>query len=186
MQDPKELRALSKEVSDKSRKAARVGRRFVIPRKFDNKGVPLTQETFDARKHLKLLDLDELRFLHHWRGSGWDVAKAILKTGCSDAWATKTIRKVQVFKDEDERIKALADVPTPDWIAAKHVENVHEAKLDDSQRDSLKELAKITGAYKQQNIQITNNVFNLPELSADQEAKLKAVYDTIAIEGNAA
>ena len=182
MTDPKEFRRLKREVSDRARKAARVGTRFLVPAKFDEFGVPLSPETFDARKHIKSLTLPELRFLREWRLQGWDVAKTVSRLCCTDVWAAKTVRKVQGFREEDERIKAMAEVPTADWISAKHVENVHEGKLDDSQRDSLKELAKITGVYKQQSIQIQNNVFNLPALSPEQELKLKEVYDAVALE----
>jgi len=182
MQDEAESRQLAAEFSDKARSVKRTGSRFLVPRKFDDKGEALSGETFDARKHLKTLSLTELRFLSAWRGSGWDCAKAAAQVNITDEYAKRIVRKVSCFKDEDERIKALADVPTQDFIKAKHTENVFDGKLDDSQRDSLKELAKIVGVYKQTNQPLTLNVFNLPPLSPDQEAKLKEVYDTIAVE----
>jgi hypothetical protein len=182
MQDESEAKKLASEFSDKSRKVARSGGKFLIPKKFDDDGQPLTPETFDVRKHLKSLSLTELRFLSEWRSNGWDADKAAEKTGITDEYAKRIARKVACFKDEEERIKALADVPTPDFIKAKHTANVFDGKLDDSQRDSLKELAKIVGVYKQTNVSLTQNVFNLPPLLPEQEAKLKEVYDAIATE----
>ena len=73
----------------------------------------------------------------------------------------------------------MADIHTPNWIAAKHVENVYEGGvLDDSERDSLKELAKISGAYKNTStVNIQTNVFNMPKLSEEAMAKLKEFAD---------
>lgn len=185
MRDIREEKALASEFSDKSRRVVRTGGRFLVPQKFDDEtGEPLTAETFDVRKHLKSLNLNEIRFLKIWRETGWNDAEAANKACLTDDQAKRLVRKLVVFKREEERVKALADVPTPEWITAKHTENVFEGRLSDSQRDSLKELAKITGSYKQQNIQIQNNVFNLPALSPEQEAKLKEVYDTIAMDAS--
>jgi hypothetical protein len=180
MQDEQEARRLASEFSDKSRRVKRTGGRFLVPLKFDEKGEALTQETLDVRKHLKSLSLTELRFLSAWRASGWDTPKAAAQVNITDEYAKRIAKKVVCFKDEEERIKALADVPTPDFIKAKHTENVFDGKLDESQRDSLKELAKIVGVYKQTNVSLTQNVFNLPPLTPEQETKLKEVYDAIA------
>ncbi len=54
------------------------------------------------------------------------------------------------------------------------------SRLPDSQQKSLAELAKIEGAYKQQAVTTQINVFNLPPLTPEQEAKLKPVFDTLA------
>lgn len=182
MQDPTEAKRLVSEFSDKSRLVKRTGGRFLVPRKFDDNGSPLTPETFDIRKHLKSLSLTDLRFLSEWRRNGWNAEEAASKALITDDHAKRLVRKLACFKDEEERIRALADVPTPDFIKAKHTENVFEGTLSDSQRDSLKELAKIVGVYKQQGVSITQNVFNLPPLSPDQEAKLRETFDAIAVE----
>lgn len=173
---------LASDLSDRSRKVKRAGDKYLVPLKFDDQGNPLTQESFNIRKHLKELSLLDLRFLSEWRASGWDAEKAANKALVEPEHAKRLVRKLQVFKDEEERIKALADIPSVDFIKAKHTENVFEGKLDDSQRDSLKELAKIVGAYKTTSVTLTQNVFNLPPLSPEQESKLKEVYDAIAVE----
>lgn len=180
MRSPREQRALVNQLNDKSRKAVRVGDDVFVPLKFDSSGTPLNASTFNAAKHLKQLDLDDLAFLKAWRDSGWDTDKACQVTRVETEKAKRLVRKLQVFKDEDERIKALADIPSTPWIAAKHTENVFEGKLDDSQRDSLKELAKIVGAYKPSqsvNVQIS---LEKPAWTPEQEAKLREVFDTIA------
>lgn len=177
-----ELQSLANELNDKSRKTKVARRKALVPLKFDSAGNPLTQETFDIRKHLKTLSLDDLRFLKIWRESGWNETEATQKSGIDPDSAKRLVRKLVCFKNEDERVKALADIPTPAWITAKHTENVFEGRLDDSQRDSLKELAKITGSYKQVGMGAQVNIFNLPALSPEQEKKVKEVYDTIAVE----
>lgn len=182
MRTPREQAALVTHLNDKSRKVARVGNHVYVPLKFDAAGNPLTRETFNVAKHVKSLNLYDLQFLKAWREQGWDTEKACKITGVPFEKALKLVRRLQVFKDEEERIKALADIPTTPWITAKHTENVYEGKLDDSQRDSLKELAKITGSYKQVlPAGSTINVFNLPPLGPEQAAKVKEVFDTIAL-----
>lgn len=182
MRDQDEIRDLVQEFSDKSRSVEKAGKKFLVSTKFDSDGNPLTQETFDARKHLKRLSLDDLRFLKTWRDEGWDVQKAIEKSGINPDYSKRLIKKLQVFREEDARVKALSEIPTPGWIAAKHVENVYEGgTLEDSERDSLKELAKIAGAYKNQaTVNIQNNVFNMPKLSDEAMAKLKEIADAQA------
>lgn len=182
MRSPREQRALVTQLNDKSRKVAREGNKVFVPLKFDDQGNPLTKATFNAAKHLKSLNLNDLHFLKAWRDSGWDTEKACKATLTDPEKAKKLVRKLQVFKDEEERVKALADIPSTPWIAAKHTENVFEGKLDDSQRDSLKELAKIVGAYKPTtNIQLTADL-KMPELSADQAKAAREFFDTIAIQ----
>lgn len=179
----KEIKELAKEFTDKSRKPRISGKKVAIPLKFDEEGQVLTQENFDIRKHLKMLSLDDLSFLKLWRDSGWNDEEASSKSLLPPDRCKALVRKLVCFKQEEERIKALADIPTPNWITAKHTENVFEGKLDDSQRDSLKELAKITGAYKTNAIGIQiNNFLQMPDLTPEQEAKLKSIGDSIASE----
>lgn len=157
-----------------------------VPLQFDDEGRPLTDKTFNPAKHLKRLSLKDLQFLHAWRESGWDVEKACRQCNLNFEIAQRLVKKMQVFKNEDDRIKALADIPSPAFITAKHTENVFEGKLDDSQRDSLKELAKITGAYKPTqsvNVQVT---LVKPAWTPEQEAKVRDAFDTIAEPNHAA
>lgn len=184
MQDKDETKKLVKEVSDRSHKPIQRGNAVLVPLKFDDDGELLNQETFDARKHLKRLSMDDLRFLKAWREAEWDTEKALEKTGIPGDKAKRLISRLQVFREEDAKTKALAEIPTPSWISAKHVENVYNGgEMEDSERDSLKELAKISGAYKTAaTVNIQHNVFNLPSLPPEQEAKVRALADSLAIE----
>lgn len=153
--------------------------RPIIPLKFDKEGKTAT----DSTRILKRLTLDDLRFLQAWRESSWDIVKATESTGMIPAKVERLVKKLQVFRDEDAKVKALAEIPTPDWIAAKHVENVYNGgTLEESEHKSLAELAKIEGAYKQQAPNTQINIWNLPELPPEQTAKLKEVFDTVALE----
>ena len=166
---------LSSTVNDGSRKIRVRGKQVIVPLKYDEEGNPATQETI----RLKRLTLDDLRFLKVWREQNWNVAKAVESAGIGQEHAERLIKKLQVFREEDARTKALAEIPTAAWISAKHVENVYEGgSLQDSEHKSLSELAKISGAYKNTaNINLTQNVFNLPKVSAEVEAKLKELAE---------
>lgn len=184
MQKDEETKQLLTEVSDRSRKPIHRGKEVLVPLKFDDDGELLTQQTFDARKHLKRLSMDDLRFLKAWREAEWNTEKACEKTGFEIKKAERLAKRLQVFRDEDAQTKALAEIPTPSWISAKHVENVYNGgEMEDSERDSLKELAKISGAYKTAAVvNIQHNVFNLPSLAPEDEAKVRALADSLAIE----
>ena len=190
MKKKDEEKTLVKEVSDRSRKTLTQGNTVIVPLKFGDDGVLLDENTFDARKHLKRLTMDDLRFLQAWRASGWDTEKVRGERGLTVDQVKRLVGRLSVFREEDARTKALAEIPTASWITAKHVENIYEGgRLDDSERDSLKELAKISGAYKTQTA-VTNqiNIFQMPRLSPEAAAKLKEFADLQAdvIEGDLA
>ncbi len=190
MSDLDEAQTAADEMSDRSRKARRVHNQVLVPLKFDEEGQALTAETFDIRKHLKTLKQSDWRFLQAWRDAGWNVEKAQAATGFDAGKVKRLVAKLAVFRDEEARSVELAKIPTPAWIATKHVENFFDGgSLEDSQRDSLKELAKIAGAYKNTNtINIQNNVFNMPRLTPEAEKKLKEFADAQAdvVEGEIA
>lgn len=168
-------RELESAVNDKARKIRVRGPQAIVPLKFDKHGNPSTDKT----RIYKRLSISDLRFLQIWRDAGWDVQVAIQKAALPQPVAERLIKRLQCFREEDARVKALCEIPTPAWIAAKHVENVYEGgRLEDSEHKSLQELAKIQGAYKSQtNVNITQNVFNLPKLTPEAEAKIKAIAD---------
>jgi hypothetical protein len=177
----KEKRDLERVVSDKSRRVKIRGNQAIVPLKFDKDG-----EVVESPDKLifKRLTLTDLRFLKILRDCAWDLAVAVSKAGIDQAHAERLVKKLACFRQEDAKVKALAEIPTPDWITAKHVENVYSGgTLADSEHKSLAELAKIEGAYKQSAPTTQINVFNLPNLPPEQEAKLKEVFDTIAVEG---
>lgn len=175
----KEKTELEKVINDKSRRIKIRGKTAIVPLKFDEDGNPATID----RLIFKRLSLLDLRFLRHLRDAGWDIQKASEQAGINQERAERLVKKLSVFREEDARVKALAEIPTPSWIAAKHVENVYDGgALEDSQHKSLSELAKIEGAYKNNiNLNVTQNVFNLPKYDPATEAKLKAIADQEAI-----
>lgn len=165
-------------INDRARKVSLRGKQAIVPLKFDEDGQPATQDKL-IFKRLSLLDL---RFLSIWRSENWDIEKAIQKSSLDRPVAERLIKKLVCFREEDAKVRALAEIPTPDWIATKHVENVYEGgTLSDSQQKSLAELAKIEGAYKQQIAPATVNIFNLPKYDPATEAKLKAIADQEAL-----
>jgi len=164
-------------INDASRRVALLGGQAIVPLKFDQEGNPATVD----RLIFKRLTLIDLRFLQALRKSDWDIEKAVKETELSQDHAERLVKKLSCFRQEDARVKALCEIPTPSWIAAKHVQNVYEGGvLAESEHKSLAELAKIEGAYKQQAPNTQINVFNLPALPADQAARVKEVFDTIA------
>lgn len=181
MQDPEE-QVLLQEVTDRSRKPIQKGHSALVPLKYGEDGDILNKDTFDARRHLKKLSMDDLRFLRAWRHAGWDTDKACTELAVPIEKVKRLVAKLEVFRQEDARTKALSEIPTPAWIQAKHVENVYQGgTLEDSERDSLKELAKISGAYKTQaSVNQTINIFQMPKLSPEAARKLKEFADAQA------
>lgn len=166
-------------VNDAARKIQVRGKENLIPMKFDVDGEIVDEHTPPEKLVLKRLTLNDLRFLKIWRSVDWDIDKAVAQTDLTKDKAQKFIRKLQAFREEDARVKALAEIPTPGWIAARQVENLYDGgAMNDSEHKSLQELAKISGAYKNTgNVSITQNVFNLPKLTPDIEAKMKELAD---------
>lgn len=169
---------LLKGLNDRSRKVSIRGKSAIVPLKFDKDGNIATPDTLV----LKRLSLTDLRFLSVWRANNWDLSKSITDSGLTQEKAERLVKKLSCFRDEDAKVKALAEIPTPSWIKSKHVENFYEGgTLEESQHKSLAELAKIEGAYKSTtNINVQNNVFQMPQLTPEQAAELKALGDKLA------
>lgn len=164
---------LESAVNDRSRHITIRGKEAIVPLKFDEDGNPATVD----KLIFKRLSLTDLRFLKVWRDEQWDVAKAVALCQIPSDKAERLIKKLACFREEDARVRALCEIPTPDWIAAKHVENVYNGgAVTDSEHKSLSELAKIEGAYKQQ-AQTQINVFNLPKLTPEVEEKFKKLAE---------
>jgi hypothetical protein len=164
---------LESAVNDASRKIKIRGKQAIVPLKFDAAGSPATA----VSRIFKRLNLDDLRFLKLWRAAGWDINVAQAKSGMDAARCAKLIKRLSCFRDEEARVRALCEIPTPDWICAKHVENIYAGgKAGKSEQKSLEELAKIEGAYKQTSpTQV--NIFNLPKLTPEVEAKFKQLAE---------
>lgn len=174
-------------VNDKSRKVRLRGKQAIVPLKFDREGDIVTNETHPSLRIIKCLTLTDLAFLKVWKESGWDIEKTRAKTNYPEKQFERLVKRLGCFRDEDAKVQALAEIPTPAWITAKHVENVYAGGKDNkSQQKSLEELAKIEGAYKQTAPTTEINIWNLPQLPPDKAAKVKEMFDTLAEETHAA
>ena len=167
---------LASAVNDAARKITVRGKEAIVPLKFDKSGNPVGPQ---SKLLFKRLTLDDLRFLQVWREVAWDVGQAQKRTGIDGDRLQRLVKKLACFREEDAKVKALCEIPTADWITAKHVENLYtKGGLEDSEHKSLQELAKIEGAYKNTaQLSITQNIFNLPKMSPESEAKLKAIAE---------
>lgn len=158
---------------------------YLVPLRYDpiTKDV-LTFEKFDARKHYKKLKQEDWEFLQAWQKNGYDSIKTQDELNLTDFDLTRLVKKLEPFKQEEAMDRALATIPSTAFIQARHVENVLGAEpLDDSKRDSLKELSKIIGAYKPTtNLNLNVNAFVKPQLSPEQEKATREFFDTIATE----
>lgn len=170
--------------SDRARKIKRVGRTFLVPHKFSPSGQPLTEETFVPGRDLSKLSMDDFCLLDALQECGWNVENAAVRANMPSDEAKRRYKRLRYFEFEVERSQALAVVATPEFITAKHVDNVYTNTLDDGQRDSLKELTKILGLNKQTVVAQTN-IFNMPTLTPEQEAQLQEIGDSIAMKKSA-
>lgn len=172
-------RDLKKVVNDEARRVKIRGNQAIVPLKFDEDGEVVSETTPSQKVILKHLTLKDLSFLKVWKESEWNITEARAKSNLEESDVDRLVKKLQCFRDEDAKVKALAEIPTASWITAKHVENVYEGgRLEDSEHKSLAELAKISGAYKTvANLSITQNVFNLPQLTPEVEAKFKRLAE---------
>lgn len=175
---------LATQGSDRARKVRRVGRTFLVPHKFSPTGEVLDEETFKPARDLSQLSLPDFALLASLQETGWDIVKSAKALDMDPEAAKRRFKRLQYFEFEAKRSQALAQIASPDFITAKHVDNVYSNTLDDGQRDSLRELAKITGAYKQAVLAQTN-IFNMPSLTPEQEAALREIGDSIAMKKNA-
>lgn len=172
-----EKKQLARQFSDKARKVKWVGNKALVPHKFTESGDVVNQDNFDARKHLSKLNLADLRFLQLWKNNKWSDEETVKKSGLTPEQVEKTFKKLAYFKTEDARIHALASEATPERVLAKDMENIESGTLNDSQHKSLDRVAKITGAFKTSEVNITQNVFNLPRMTPETEAALRQIAD---------
>lgn len=173
-----EARRLASAFSDRSRKAFRIGREVAVPHKFKETGQVVSTENFNPRSDVSRLSLDHWRLLEQLQLNGWDLAKSCEALSIDLEKGKKLEKKLKYFRYEKAKESSMVKMLTPDFVAAKHMENVYTGQLDDSQRDSLDKLGKITGAYKSaETVNIQQNVFNLPRYDAATEAKLREIAD---------
>lgn len=186
MQDTDETKKLVRQFSDRSRKTKRVGSQFIIPHKFTPDGDVLDDSNFNPRRDLSRLSLDDFRLLAALQEKKWDFKAACESAQLDPDVFQKRLKKLSYFEFEDKKANALAAVANPAFVTAKNVEGFYTDALSDGQRDHLKELAKITGAYKPStNINLNVNAFVKPQLSPEQEKATREFFDTIATENAA-
>ena len=186
MQDTDETKALVRKFSDRSRKASRKGNQFIVPHKFTPEGDVLDNSNFDPRRDLSRLSLDDFRLLAALQEKKWDLKAAAESVGQDLEKATKRYKKLSYFEFEDKKSKALAAVASPQFVTSQNVEGFFRDHLSDGQRDHLKELARITGAYKATQVNITQNLLQLPDLPEDKRQEIKDFFDTIAVQSETA
>lgn len=179
MQDPQADKALRAHFNSRARKVTKYKGKYLVPLRYDKDGSVLTDEKFDARKHYKKLDANDWLFLEAWKRNDYDQKKTQDELGLSDYSLTRLAKRLNCFKAEDFQDKALAVIPSTTFIQARHVENVLGGQpLDDSQRDSLKELAKIQGSYKSTtNINVNHNIIQISVLKPEEQQRLKEIGD---------
>lgn len=181
-----EAKALVRQFSDKSRKSTRVGKQFIIPHKFTPSGDVINDSNFDVKRDISRLTMDDFRLLGALQEKKWDQKAACESLGVDLEASQKRLKKLSYFEFEDKKAQALAAVVTPAFVTAKNVEGFFQDNLSDGQRDHLKELAKISGAYKPTtNLNVNVNAFVKPQLSPEQEKATREFFDTIATEAPA-
>lgn len=183
MHDTDETQKLVRTFSDRSRKTRRVGSQFIVPHKFTPEGDVLDESNFNAKRDISRLSLDDFRLLAALQEKKWDFKAACESIQADPEKAPKRYKKLSYFEFEDKKSLALAAVATPAFVTAKNVEGFYTDNLSDGQRDHLKELAKITGAYKNTtNVNVNFNAFVRPEMTPEDEKKTREFFDTIAID----
>lgn len=180
MDFPNEKKELVRHFSDKSRRTVKSGNSYLVPHKFSPEGEVLDDKNFRINRDLSKLNLNDLRFLKLWQSHGWDEVKTLEKCNLHPDQAKKTFKKLAYFKVEDARVRALAEQATPEMVLAKDVENIETGKLSDSQHKSLDRVAKIVGAFKTTEVNIQQNIFQMPPLPPQQAEELRRVFDSIA------
>ena len=175
---------IRKRFSSRTGRVLKNGATFRIPKKYKDDGSVVTAQTFDARKDYKKLNLNDWAFLQVWQRNDYNEEKTRLELNLPDYDVKKLVKKLDAFKTEDIKDRALAQVPSTAFVQARHVENVLGGEpLDDSKRDSLKELAKINGSYKTNlQVNVQQNFFQMPKMTPEQEQAASVFFDTLAIE----
>lgn len=178
-----EAKALVRQFSDRSRKTVKAGNEFIVPHKFTPSGDVVDDSNFQPKRDLSRLTLDDFRLLAALQEKKWDAKAACDSLGLDLEISQRRLKKLSYFEFEDKKSKSLAAVATPAFVTAKNVEGFFTDSLTDGQRDHLKELAKITGAYKPTtNLNLNVNAFVKPQLTPEQEKATREFFDTIAVE----
>lgn len=180
MKDDKSSLLRDAGINDRARKVSLRGKEVIVPLKFDADGKVATVDKFIFKR----LSINDLRFLALWRETDYseDIQVLLKKTNLPESRIKWFCDKLDPFRKENDWTKALCNIPSINHIKARLHVNSYTDELSDGQRDSLKELAKIEGAYKNNlQVTVTQNVFNLPKYDPETEKKLKEIADREAI-----
>lgn len=170
--------------SDRSRKVTKKGTRFIVPHKFTPEGDVINHDNFNPRRDLSKLSLDDFLLLEALQEKKWDFDAACQSISVDSDKARRRYKTLSYFNFEEKRSLALAAIANPTFVTAQNVKGYFEDNLSDGQRDHLKELAKITGAYKPTtNLNLNVSAFVKPQLSPEEEVKTREFFDAIAIQG---
>lgn len=177
---------LIQKFSDRSRKVTKKGSQYIVPHKFKPAGDVITVDNFNPRSDLSRLSLDDFLLLEALQEKKWDFDAACKSINVDPELSLKRYKKLSYFQFEEKKSQSLAALATPAFVTAKNLEGFYTDTLSDGQRDHLKELAKITGAYKPTtNVNLNVNAFVKPQLSPEEEQKTREFFDAIAIEHTA-
>ncbi len=184
---PEEKKALVKHFSGRSRKALLSHSRLIVSKKYDNQGNPVkpNPQGLVPHRHVFELTLKEASFLKAWKESQWDFDKACEKANVEFDWAKKFSRSLdaQNYRQEDDRDEILSQIPTKTWITARYTAaGLGIESPNDDQKWGIDRVKDVVIPRTSVGIQI-NNVMQLPALSPEQEAALRALGDSIAAAG---
>lgn len=179
---------LVKKFSDRSRKTVKDGTKFLVPHKFTPSGDVIVLDgddaNFNPRRDISRLSLDDFRLLAALQEKKWDFEAACEMADMDKDAARRRYKRLTYFEFEDKKSQSLAAIANPAFVTAKNIEGFYTDNLSDGQRDHLKELAKITGAYKPTtNLNVNINAMAKPQLSPEEEKATREFFDTIAVPG---
>lgn len=169
--------------SDSARKAAVVGRRVEIPKILDEEGE--VRDVWASPDSRFRFNLRQARFLRAYEKNELDLPKACEETKLDPEWAVRFLKTRQVvsYFDEKNRLKAIAEVGTPEWTKAKMIQGVTGEWAPE--RENL--AAKCLGMLKEihfpkaiASLNVQNNTFQMPSLTPEQAAQARLLFDTIA------
>jgi hypothetical protein len=186
MKETGEDKRLVHSFQDRSRQVIKDGKRYILPHKFTPAGDVIDNSNFKPKRDLSRLSLDDFKLLATLQEKDWDLKAACEALGIDFEKASKRYKKLSYFEFEDKKAQALAAVATPAFVTSQNVEGFYRDHLSESQRDHLKELAKISGAYKNTtNVNVNFNAFLRPERSPEEERRCREFADTLAVDVSA-
>lgn len=167
---------LLKTVTDKTRRISQGGKKIVVVHKFNPDG---SQQK--APIHYTDCTASDFEFIDAWKAHKWDAEAAGKSLGLTERQIRWRVKKLSFIEQEDKIMRAKTKMLSPDYVIAKDLDNLEKVnRLEDTDHKSLDRLAKVQGMFKTSDVSITNNIFQMPTLSPEQAAELKALGDRLA------